>query len=165
MHTFADPDFLCKLRPVCRVPEPITDYADATVDIAIWSNIETGLGISAGSLATLRPLLRLFRNPGSYKYSYAARASSRKPGVSRDRFPLGSLDAEYQGRFRPDPLAVTVTTVHAKGGNDTWLGATRNSSEERLTGEIQREEHGEGQMGLSVKRSFQIASSPADTWR
>lgn len=33
---------------------------DATVDIAIWSQTEQGLGIAAGSLATLRPLLRLF---------------------------------------------------------------------------------------------------------
>lgn len=33
--------------------------SDATVDIALWSQTEQGLGITAGSLATLRPLLRL----------------------------------------------------------------------------------------------------------
>lgn len=35
------------------------DFLYATVDIAIWSDIETGLAITAGSLATLRPLFRL----------------------------------------------------------------------------------------------------------
>jgi hypothetical protein len=42
IHRFHDPDFLF-----------------ATVDIAIWSDIEQGLAITAGSLATLRPLYRL----------------------------------------------------------------------------------------------------------
>lgn len=40
---------------------PLSDVgADATVDIALWSQTEQGLGVAAGSLATLRPLLRLF---------------------------------------------------------------------------------------------------------
>lgn len=34
------------------------DFLWATVDIAIWSDIEQGLAITAGSLATLRPLYR-----------------------------------------------------------------------------------------------------------
>ncbi|KAF9890806.1 hypothetical protein FE257_005377 [Aspergillus nanangensis] len=43
VHTIKNPDFLY-----------------ATVQIAIWSNIETGLSIFAGSLATLRPLFSKF---------------------------------------------------------------------------------------------------------
>ncbi|KAF4991516.1 hypothetical protein FGRMN_7760 [Fusarium graminum] len=35
------------------------DFLWATIDIAIWSTTEQGLAITAGSLATLRPLLRL----------------------------------------------------------------------------------------------------------
>jgi hypothetical protein len=34
------------------------DFLWATVDVAIWSDIEQGLAITAGSLATLRPLYR-----------------------------------------------------------------------------------------------------------
>ncbi|KAH7368136.1 hypothetical protein B0T11DRAFT_337359 [Plectosphaerella cucumerina] len=45
VKTFTDPDFLW-----------------ATLDIAIWSNVEMGLAIAAGSLATLRPLLRIALN-------------------------------------------------------------------------------------------------------
>lgn len=41
--------------------------ADATVDIAIWSDTEQGLAITAGSLATLRPLFRAVTSKfGSY---------------------------------------------------------------------------------------------------
>ncbi|OLN86602.1 hypothetical protein CCHL11_10143 [Colletotrichum chlorophyti] len=35
------------------------DFLYATIDIAIWSTTEQGLAITAGSLATLRPLFRL----------------------------------------------------------------------------------------------------------
>jgi hypothetical protein len=34
------------------------DFLWATLDIAIWSDVEQGLAITAGSLATLRPLYR-----------------------------------------------------------------------------------------------------------
>ncbi|KAE8334515.1 hypothetical protein BDV24DRAFT_170105 [Aspergillus arachidicola] len=34
------------------------DFLYATSDISIWSNVEAGLGITAGSLITLRPLFR-----------------------------------------------------------------------------------------------------------
>ena len=81
----------------------LDDFLYATVNIAIWSNIETGLGISAGSLATLRPLLRKFMKAGtSYDKSTGA------------RLPLGSLDSDLQRRLRPDKLAVTVTTVQSQ---------------------------------------------------
>ncbi|KAF9873031.1 integral membrane protein [Colletotrichum karsti] len=35
------------------------DFLWATLDIAIWSSVEQGLAITAGSLATIRPLLKL----------------------------------------------------------------------------------------------------------
>lgn len=73
------------------------------MNIAVWSNIETGLGITAGSLATLRPLLRKFTKAGT---SY-----NKSTGV---RLPLGSLDSDIQRRLRPDKLAVTVTTVQSQ---------------------------------------------------
>ncbi|CAG9952711.1 unnamed protein product [Clonostachys rosea f. rosea IK726] len=38
------------------------DFLWATLDIAIWSTTEQGLAITAGSLATLRPLLRTIGN-------------------------------------------------------------------------------------------------------
>lgn len=55
---FANPDFLCKsLADPSR--HHLFNVSGATLDIAIWSTTEQGLAITAGSLATLRPLIRL----------------------------------------------------------------------------------------------------------
>jgi hypothetical protein len=43
--------------------ELISFCADATANISIWSNVEAGLGITAGSLVTVRPFFRWCRNP------------------------------------------------------------------------------------------------------
>ncbi|KAF7577802.1 hypothetical protein PtrSN002B_008108 [Pyrenophora tritici-repentis] len=37
------------------------DFLYATTDVAIWSTVEPGIGIAAGSIATLRPLVRHIR--------------------------------------------------------------------------------------------------------
>ncbi|KAK0383058.1 hypothetical protein NLU13_8973 [Sarocladium strictum] len=44
------------------------DFLWATIDIAIWSTTEQGLAITAGSLATLRPLVRLVTSKVSSLY-------------------------------------------------------------------------------------------------
>ncbi|KAF4455281.1 hypothetical protein F53441_2356 [Fusarium austroafricanum] len=43
----------------------IDDFLYSTSDVAIWSTVETGLGITAAAVATLRPLLRNFLGNGS----------------------------------------------------------------------------------------------------
>ncbi|EAU34076.1 conserved hypothetical protein [Aspergillus terreus NIH2624] len=150
VSTFYDPDFLF-----------------STVEIALWSNIETGLGITAGSMATLRPLLRhWFGSNADYSSGMPGVSGSRSrrpPGASRDRpFPLGSLDEHAQNRLRPDKLAVTVTTVQSTQNETTWRGSSSpSSSEERLTFErpppMPSLESGE--MGLSIHRTFEVTSS------
>jgi hypothetical protein len=47
---------LCRMAYVMDFKNP--DFLWATLDIAIWSDVEQGLAITAGSLATLRPLYR-----------------------------------------------------------------------------------------------------------
>lgn len=47
---------LCRMAYVMDFENP--DFLWATLDIAIWSDTEQGLAITAGSLATLRPLYR-----------------------------------------------------------------------------------------------------------
>lgn len=51
------------IATIVRVPYVVTlthtdDFLYATVDVAIWSTVEPGIGITVLSLATLRPLLR-----------------------------------------------------------------------------------------------------------
>ncbi|KAL3459490.1 hypothetical protein BJX64DRAFT_301233 [Aspergillus heterothallicus] len=139
-----------------------SDFLYATVQIAIWSNIEAGLGITAGSLATLRPLLRQWlgstASDGDYNNAspFPGRSGSKRVGGgTRDRaFPLGSLDnTSVQGRLRPDK-GVTVTTVHTQNDTEeTWRGGSISSSEERLTSERGRNAdkgRGAGEMGMGV---------------
>lgn len=64
VETFRNPDFLCKLSPPSTIlhvfPFSLTKrIAVATVDIAIWSTVEGGLAVTAGSLACIRPLFKV----------------------------------------------------------------------------------------------------------
>ncbi|KAE8395022.1 hypothetical protein BDV23DRAFT_179010 [Aspergillus alliaceus] len=62
MARIASVAVLVRLAYVKTLRNP--DFLYATVGIAVWSNVETGLGILAGSLATLRHLPRMLR-PGT----------------------------------------------------------------------------------------------------
>ncbi|EAA63717.1 hypothetical protein AN3146.2 [Aspergillus nidulans FGSC A4] len=96
------------------------DFLYATTQISIWSNVEAGLGITAGSLVTLRPLLRWFRGDSSYTNS-KSRTWYGGPGS----MPLSSMNGARHPRndpqsgnnyWRPDiePQGNhgVVTTVH-----------------------------------------------------
>lgn len=68
LHYAKDPDFL--REPTLSLSLRSVDsnmVSDATTQISIWSNIEASLGITAGSLATIRPMLRVLttRNPST----------------------------------------------------------------------------------------------------
>lgn len=71
VQTFADREYLCKqahalnhLLPyncLCYSGGHRADrlHLDATTEIAIWSTVEAGLAVTAGSLACIRPLFKL----------------------------------------------------------------------------------------------------------
>ncbi|RHZ73132.1 hypothetical protein CDV55_108756 [Aspergillus turcosus] len=69
------------------------DFLYSTYQIAIWSVMETGLGITAGSLVTLRPLFRWFLD-GSLRRS--DKRSSRQ-------YPLSSLPGDSSRKDSRDP--------------------------------------------------------------
>ncbi|KAJ5779219.1 hypothetical protein N7457_006939 [Penicillium paradoxum] len=150
VYTFGDPDFLY-----------------ATVQIAIWSNVEAGLGITAGSLATLRPLLRVIMGTQAEKDYSTGFPGAPSPSVSRQLggpYPLGSLDDSVQSRLRPDKLAVTVTTIKSqRDPNDSYnMSSSPTSSEERLT--IDRPSPRlVRDMGLGIHRTFEVTQTSTDT--
>ncbi|KAK8092001.1 hypothetical protein PG997_002362 [Apiospora hydei] len=80
VHTFEEPDFLW-----------------ATVDIAIWSDVEQGLAICAGCLATLQPLIkRTAQSVGLWSIHTG-------PGASASGLPpqtIGSMDRHKASRAR-----------------------------------------------------------------
>lgn len=66
-----------------------------TLDTAIWSTVEEGLAITAGSLATLRPLLRII----AYRFGWSTPSSYAHPlsGQNPDRGPASRLTAGSRG--------------------------------------------------------------------
>ncbi|KAF2097386.1 hypothetical protein NA57DRAFT_77643 [Rhizodiscina lignyota] len=98
---------LASTATIVRVPYLVSltqteDFLFATVDVAIWSGVEPGIGITAVSLATLRPLFRscLSRvgfNSRDYHQSNSNLERSGQLGqVQRKRSPYGleSQDTE-----------------------------------------------------------------------
>lgn len=96
------------------------DFLYSTTDVAIWSTVEPGIGITAAAMATLRPLFRtflsrskLFGSSTNPSGSHHAWPSSRKPGRS-GYFRSGSglkHGAEELGLRGDIAKGVGVTTV------------------------------------------------------
>jgi hypothetical protein len=91
------------------------DFLYATVDIAIWSTVEPGVGIAAACAATFRPLIQpiLRGRPGWWSKSsytgYSSRRSSRRRGVKNSQISrsyafshshsLPTLRPDYVGNY------------------------------------------------------------------
>lgn len=120
---------------IVRIPF-VHHYGDVeffynTTQISIWSNIEAGLGITAGSLTTFRPLIRYFRDQ-SYARSYNQNPGSYPLHSSFNNTPK-QADPEDAQQLWPgsDPFHQPVQTVVMSNGRVTAAGAA-NSSEEDL---------------------------------
>lgn len=115
--------------------EPNT-FSDSTWQIAIWSVIETGLGITAGSLITLRPLFRWLLDEKSTKDTHRQDKNFRQ-------YPLSLLNSEDLKRsqdtkyWRPDidfdDTKSMIITVSSPRKNKFSLS---NSSQEALHAEL-----------------------------
>lgn len=142
------------------------DCPDATFQIAIWSNIEAALGITAGSLATLRPLLRHWlgsRSDSDYS-GFPRRSTSRRLGNTGQRaVPLGSIDVANHGELRPDKLAVVVTNIESqrRRGSDWTISSGVGSSEEGLT-EGNSTPPMPGRMEVGIHRTFEVTQTARD---
>ncbi|KAH6673928.1 hypothetical protein F5X68DRAFT_270579 [Plectosphaerella plurivora] len=133
------------------------DFLYATVDIAIWSTTEQGLAITAGSLATIRPLFRrIMSRLGFSTGNASAPLPSGDPIPSRKGFNnigggSGSGSKAHRGPFslttfmNKDEESNDDHTVVSEQSNDrvtknsdnkngaSWMGDP-GDSEEELTG-------------------------------
>ncbi|KKY15728.1 putative integral membrane [Diplodia seriata] len=114
------------------------DFLYSTVDIAIWSDIEEGLAITAGSLACLRPLFRIFRarllgiggssssgDRGRRQWPRSASSSQQPMSIGRAR--KGSLGRPWselleETRQTVDAEERGVLGVVGKGGGGFEMG-------------------------------------------
>ncbi|KAL4802433.1 hypothetical protein BDV18DRAFT_163837 [Aspergillus unguis] len=105
LHNYSDPDFL-----------------HSTYQIAVWSLVETGLAIMAGSLITLRPMFRWFLD-GSCSYTrQSPHPSSRSRKYARSSLTANASEpASNDPKFwRPDieHSNTVITAVSAPRGRD-----------------------------------------------
>ncbi|KAL7958057.1 hypothetical protein V8C34DRAFT_284176 [Trichoderma compactum] len=82
------------------------DFLWATIDIAIWSTTEQGLAITAGSLATLRPL---FRKMASKLGWSTMRSTGDAPGGSMSNRNTTGRSKKKQSR---DPFSLATFNRH-----------------------------------------------------
>ncbi|KAJ5947450.1 hypothetical protein N7466_000465 [Penicillium verhagenii] len=171
MACIASSAVIVRLPFVATFAEP--DFLYSTYQIAIWSCTEAGLGITAGSLATLRPLLRHWLGSRSENYPSSGfpRNSNPRLGNSGQRaVPLGSMDASNRSELRPDKLAVMVTNIESQGGlGSTWTrSSTPNSSEEGLTidhsSQIPHLPHlpSGRKMEVGIQQTFEVTTATED---
>ncbi|KAJ5733664.1 hypothetical protein N7493_002450 [Penicillium malachiteum] len=138
---------------IIRIPY-LHDYKDenflyATSNISVWSNVEASLGIAAGSLVTLKPLFRWFRDP-----SFIGSRSKRTGGS----MPLDSVNAGRSGDpsgpkyWRPDlssdDTRAVITTIHTSNHD------SRTSSQEDLN---PNKGHGTFFSGVNVQKTFFVS--------
>lgn len=118
--------------------------AGATTDVAIWSTVEEGLAITAGSLATLRPLFRVLANKfNDYYGAVSAKRSKNMPS------------AMQLGHTGQDSKAPAQLDLVPNKNRSLWTSQvdpcdTRNESEEDLN------KANLGSQDIFVRRSFHI---------
>ncbi|PYH89014.1 hypothetical protein BO71DRAFT_466207 [Aspergillus ellipticus CBS 707.79] len=121
VRTFADYDFLYN-----------------TYEIAVWSNAEVGLGVFAGSLATLHPLLRHVcglcgRKDRTRLGSVSTRGSSG-PGTRQEEFiSVSSYPSGPMMWFRPGNVLQITTTV--RRDDNSPVDSTQPSTADANAGE------------------------------
>lgn len=106
------------------------DFLYSTVGVAIWTTVEVGVGISAASLATLRPLIRMaFEKLG---IGSSGNTNKQEPLSSKNR---------WSSRYKPDQEEFVMSTAGHKARTTTtvtgnWNDITshhsKSSSQERL---------------------------------
>ncbi|KAL2220374.1 putative integral membrane protein [Thermoascus aurantiacus ATCC 26904] len=113
----------------------VKDFLWSTTDIAIWSTVEVGVGITAGCAATLRPLLKLvlakagISSSGHGSGMPWSQSNLQRAGYQRS---IGLDDLRRDGM----PGGATTTTTIVGGGSSKQASRTLRGqgSDEELIG-------------------------------
>ncbi|KAJ4370766.1 hypothetical protein N0V83_005288 [Neocucurbitaria cava] len=87
------------------------DFLHRTTDFAIWSTVEVGLGIAAGSIATLRPLMKQALETTRSASAMPWSRPSLKSGQLQSGQQLSELKPSVQKSIQK---SVTITTSRAR---------------------------------------------------
>lgn len=99
----------------------VNEFLYATVDVAIWSTCETGLGIAASSAATLRPLFRIVFNTNMLEDSTGAKKTKSTTFATRSGYRR-NVDDNIQLREDVGTKSGVVTVVKSHMPNKASAG-------------------------------------------
>ncbi|KAI5196430.1 hypothetical protein AUEXF2481DRAFT_6038 [Aureobasidium subglaciale EXF-2481] len=122
---------IIRLPYVWTIKEYKGEFLWRTADVAIWTTVEVGIGITAGNLGTLRPLLQRFMSLMGISSSTAQNSRTWKRNKNGNHVYTNSGATaleDFAGKG-----ATMKTTVTIRGGADSeWAGVSRTDSEEEI---------------------------------
>jgi hypothetical protein len=105
----------------------VSDFLYSTMDVAIWSTVEVGIGILASAAATLRPLFRVF-----FTGSMGTGGGSSAPELSNHNWPksgyIRSRGATEAFALRSDISKTGGVTTVIEGDVDMERGQASRES-------------------------------------
>lgn len=143
------------------------DFLWSTLDIAIWSSVEQGLAITAGSLATLRPLFFL----AMHRLGLTTRGpSGGRPSAYGMSAPLpanaGSSAGHKADKLRPDKYQLSATVKTRCSSDEDSIPRTGDMSHKSSTNWADRKSHKKSNNNTSndneSERSLRIRTSEED---
>ncbi|THY07486.1 hypothetical protein D6D02_07212 [Aureobasidium pullulans] len=124
---------IIRLPYVWTVKEYKGEFLWRTADVAIWTTVEVGIGITAGNLGTLRPLMQRLMS-----FMGISSSTGRDTRTWTKRNGNGNHTYTNSGATPLEDFAgkgTTKTTVTIRGGashDDHWGGLSRTDSEEEI---------------------------------
>ncbi|TIA43644.1 hypothetical protein D6C78_00125 [Aureobasidium pullulans] len=124
---------IIRLPYVWTVKEYKGEFLWRTADVAIWTTVEVGIGITAGNLGTLRPLMQRLMS-----FMGISSSTGRDTRTWTKRNKNGNHTYTNSGATPLEDFAgkgTMKTTVTIRGGashDDHWGGLSRTDSEEEI---------------------------------
>ncbi|THY35199.1 hypothetical protein D6D01_01535 [Aureobasidium pullulans] len=124
---------IIRLPYVWTVKEYKGEFLWRTADVAIWTTVEVGIGITAGNLGTLRPLMQRLMS-----FMGISSSTGRDTWTWTKRNKNGNHTYTNSGATPLEDFAgkgTMKTTVTIRGGashDDHWGGLSRTDSEEEI---------------------------------
>lgn len=174
MGCIASAAVIARLPFVSKFNDP--DFLWATLDIAIWSTVEQGLAITAGSLATLRPLFFL----AMHRLGLTTGGTNPRPSYGGKSGPLGNpsskrsnpLSSAKQDSLRPDIYKLS-TVIETRNSTETtrepkspWYTSTATTALPPLppkeSKKLSKKQHADNESERSLKMKSSASEDEED---
>ncbi|KAI9686309.1 MAG: hypothetical protein M1820_010652 [Bogoriella megaspora] len=138
------------------------DFLWATSEIALWSTVEPGVGIAAGCLATLRPLIQRFLHRTGLSTGGSTLKLGGSPGPNNLHGYVRRSSRDFLDDIRPDinkKHQGTVTTITGQGQATSkgrpWRDKSNSSSSDDESRTDSQAHLPKGRIGKSVEVTYE----------